>query len=86
MTIQREMFSNPQKNISSNAQFNSYSYQTSDNIEKIVDYNSDSEFSKLISGMKAFEAWEAMDAIMEILKQTYPKLYNYALIEIKKIK
>jgi hypothetical protein len=43
--------------------------------EEYIDYNSGSEFSQIINGMTARDAWAIMDELMDILQATNPRLY-----------
>ena len=43
--------------------------------EEHVDYTGDSEFSRIIDGMLARDAWAVMDELMSILQATNPRLY-----------
>ena len=43
--------------------------------EEYVDYTGDSEFSQVIDGMSARDAWAIMDELMDILQATNPRLY-----------
>lgn len=43
--------------------------------EQYVDYNSGSEFSQTINGMKSEDAWAVMDELMDILQVTNARLY-----------
>jgi hypothetical protein len=43
--------------------------------ERYIQYESDSEFGKLISGRKSDEIWAIMDEAMEALQVLNPRLY-----------
>lgn len=43
--------------------------------ERYIQYESDSEFGKLISGRKSDEIWAVMDEAMEALQVLNPRLY-----------
>lgn len=86
LTIQKEMFGEPlQKETVQNEPVKPYSYQSADNIERIVDYPVDTEFGKLIDGKIAADAWDVMQELMDALKITNPKLYNFAIRKLEQI-
>lgn len=86
LTIQKEMFGEPlQKETVQNEPVKPYSYQSADNIERIVDYPVDTEFGKLIDGQIAADVWEVMQELMDALKITNPKLYNFAIRKLEQI-
>ena len=62
-----------------------YSYQSADNKEKIVDYPVETEFGKLIDGQIAADVWDVMQELMDALKITNPKLYNFVLRKLEQI-
>lgn len=43
--------------------------------EEYVNYAGDSEFSRIIDGMSARNAWAIMDELMDVLQATNPRLY-----------
>jgi len=42
----------------------------------LVEYDSGTEFSDLISGANLLDVWPVIDELMSTLKVLYPKLYN----------
>lgn len=50
-----------------------YSFESSRNV---IDYSSDTEFSKMINGKNPQEIWPIIDELMETLKAVFPQLYN----------
>lgn len=86
LTIQREMFGeSDQGKELKNESIKTYSYQPADKTEKIVDYPVDTEFGKLIDGQIAADVWNVMQELMDAVKITNPKLYNFALRKLEKI-
>lgn len=83
LTIQKELFGNLEQSETVQP-FNSYSY-SADNKEKIVDYSIDTEFGKLIDGKIAADAWNVMQELMDALKITNPKLYNFVLRKLEQV-
>lgn len=83
LTIQKELFGNSEQPEAVQP-FNSYSY-SADNKEKIVDYPVETEFGKLIDGKIAADAWDVMQELMDALKITNPKLYNFAMRKLEQI-
>ena len=86
LTIQKEMFGEiEQVKALQNEPVKPYSYQSADNTEKIVNYPVDTEFGKLIDGQIAADVWDVMQELMDALKITNPKLYNFALRKLEQI-
>ena len=86
LTIQKEMFGESEQGKElKNESIKSYSYQPADKTEKIVDYPVDTEFGKLIDGQIAADVWDVMQELMDALKITNPKLYNFALRKLEQI-
>ena len=86
LTIQKEMFGEPEQGKElKNESIKPYSYQSTDKTEKIVDYPIDTEFGKLIDGQIAADVWDVMQELMDALKITNPKLYNFALRKLEQI-
>lgn len=87
LIIQREMFGNSeQDNAIQSESVKPYSYQSADNVEKIIDYPVDTEFGKLIDGQIATDVWDIMQGLMDALKITNPELYGFAIRRLEKIK
>ena len=47
-----------------------------DPVETTIKYNSDSEFSWVISGKDPNTVWPVIDEMMAVLRVTQPRLYN----------
>jgi len=62
-----------------------YSYQAPpvNDIEKVIDYYSDTEFGQAIDGRDAFEIWEIMDDLMSALQMLNPALYANAMRKLE---
>ncbi len=52
--------------------------------ESTIDYDSGTEFSRVIHGRKAADVWERLDRCMTELRYLNPKMYNAILDEIEK--
>lgn len=62
----------------------SYSYAAPpEQVETIIDYQSDTEFSAVINGREAIAVWPVMDELMEVLRVTNKPLYNATLRKIQ---
>ena len=48
-------------------------------VEKLVIFESNTEFSKLVNGMDSSEVWPIIDELMEVLKKINPRLYEGVL-------
>ena len=53
--------------------------------EKLVDYDSGSEFSSAIDGKEAAAVWDVMDELMEVLNATNPRLFSGVLRKLQEI-
>lgn len=79
LTIQKEMFgvdNNTHPTIS-------FSAEPELKAETIVDYPDSGEFGKLINGKVAVDMWDVMKEVMEAIKVTNPKIYNFAVRRLK---
>ena len=83
LTIQKEMFGKPDTAPIQPMQpiqpVQSYSYAAEpmrDKPDDTIDYQSESEFARLIHGKSANDAWAVMDELMDTLEVVYPRLYN----------
>lgn len=86
LIIQREMFGHPENTeIVQSEPIKLYSHQSANNAEKIVDYPVETEFGKLIDGQIAADVWDVMQELMDALKITNPKLYNFAMRKLGQI-
>lgn len=76
LTIQREMYGTeripeaiPQ-----------YSFDSGDNV---VDFYSESDFSRLIDGRKQEDVWPIIDELMTTLQAIQPRLYNAVIRKLQ---
>lgn len=51
--------------------------------ERVISYNSGTEFSRVIDGRRAADVWAVMDELMSALCAIYPRLYNATLSKIE---
>lgn len=62
----------------------SYSYaEPPEQVETIIDYQSDTEFSAVIDGRQADDVWPVMEELMEVLRRTNKPLYNATIRKIQ---
>ena len=75
LTIQKELYGNQEQvnPVPETPPFYSYASGPS---EKVIDYDGDSEFSKLIDGKDEYDVLLIIDELMEMLRLLYPKIYN----------
>ena len=61
-----------------------YSYAAPpEQVETIIDYQSDTEFSAVIDGRRAGDVWPVMEELMEVLRRTNKPLYNATIRKIQ---
>ena len=72
-TIQRELYG--EREVPVEVPVYSRAEPPAEQPEEYVNYMGDSEFSKIIDGMSAQDAWAIMDELMDILQATNPRLY-----------
>ena len=69
-------------------EFTSMPYQSAymdagrDKTEKIIEYDSGSDFSNAINGRNAYDVWAVMDELMDALMAINPRLYNSVMRKI----
>ena len=87
LTIQKELFGKSEQfeTIEKSEPIKTYSFESADKAEKIVDYPVETEFGKLIDGQIAADVWDVMQELMDALKITNPKLYNFAVRKLEQI-
>ena len=56
-----------------------------DQPEQLVSYDSGSDFSKVIDGMTARNAWSVMDELMDILQATNLRLYTGVIQKLEDV-
>lgn len=72
-TIQKELYGNHEP--STETLMYSRAEPPTEQPKEYIDFNSGSEFSQVINGMTARDAWAVMDELMDILQATNPRLY-----------
>lgn len=85
-TIRRELYGDPEQpsTVGENAIVPAYSYAAPpEQVETIIDYQSDTEFSAVIDGRRAGDVWPAMEELMEVLRRTNKPLYNATIRKIQ---
>lgn len=87
LTIQKELFEKSEQfeTIEKSEPIKTYSFEAADNKEKIVNYPVNTEFGNLIDGQIAADVWDVMQELMDALKITNPKLYNFAVRKLEQI-
>lgn len=86
--IRREMFGNPEQ-VSAPAEApalpTGYSYAAPpETVEKTVEYESDTDFGRLIYGRAASEIWPVIDELVtEPIQALYPRLYDALFRKLK---
>lgn len=77
-------------NLNHSEQDSGYSYAATpitpvvETYEKYIDYQRDTEFSRLIDGKEAVKVWEVMDELMQSLRLIIPQLYSGTMQKIKR--
>jgi hypothetical protein len=85
-TIRRELFGDSEQlpTVAENAIVPAYSYAAPlEQVETIIDYQSDTEFSAVIDGRRADDVWPVMEELMEVLRRTNKPLYNATIRKIQ---
>lgn len=81
LIIQKEMFGK-QDQETYIPNIPSYSYAEGPS-EKLIEYESNSEFSKMIYGKDEYEILSVIDELMEMLKILYPNVYNSVMRKLQ---
>lgn len=82
-TIKKELFGDRQPSVE--VPVYSRAEPTEDQPEQLVSYDSGSEFSQVIDGMAARDAWAVMDELMDILQATNLRLYNGVIQKLEDV-
>lgn len=53
--------------------------------ETVVEYEGASDFSSVVNGKVAVDAWQVIEELMEAMKWLYPRIYNQVIEKIKNI-
>jgi hypothetical protein len=83
LIIQEHLYGNPSESETTSA-LPAYSYAAPpEQVETIIDYQSDTEFSAVIDGRRADDVWPVMEELMEVLRRTNKPLYNATIRKIQ---
>lgn len=83
LIIQEHLYGKPSESDTAPA-LPAYSYAAPpEQVETIIDYQSDTEFSAVIDGRRADEVWPVMEELMEVLRRTNKPLYNATIRKIQ---
>jgi hypothetical protein len=83
LIIQEHLYGKPSESDTAPA-LPAYSYAAPpEQVETIIDYQSDTEFSAVIDGRRADDVWPVMEELMEVLRRTNKPLYNAAIRKIQ---
>lgn len=80
LTIQREMFGEQKNDEPSGYSFAS---TPTEHVETVIEYESDTEFSKAIYGKDAMQMWEIVDEAMSAIQVLNPQLYKSIIRKIE---
>ena len=86
LTIQRELFGKPEA-VPEDADdkiIPTYSYAAQNPVDNLIDYQSDTDFSRVIDGREANEIWPIMDELMSTLQALVPRLYDGVMRKLQK--
>lgn len=78
LTIQKEMFGSPQE-----SQRYSFASAPMEQIETVIEYESDTDFSKAIHGRESWEIWEIVDEAISAIQVLNPQLYKSIMRKIE---
>lgn len=56
-----------------------YQITSGTNLDPVIEYDSGTEFSKMVHGRRNTEIMPVMDELMETIKMIHPRLYNGVL-------
>ena len=79
-TIQDRLFGKKEREVQS------YSYAAEPpvrQVDKSIDYESDTDFSQVIYGMNQDDVWPVLDELMSVLQTTNPRLYDGVIRKIE---
>lgn len=72
LTVKREMFGEPEQTDRSY----SYAAEPVEPVDTHIQYTSDTEFSRVIDGMKQNDVWPVLDEMMTAVQTLLPRLYD----------
>lgn len=79
LTIQKEMFGNKNEN-----KLPEYSYAMPiEEVEKVIEIDSDTEFANAVNGRKSDEIWQIVDEAMSAIQVLNPQLYKSIIRKIE---
>ena len=78
LTIQKEMFGSPQE-----PQRYSFASAPTEQVETVIEYESDTDFSKAVHGREAWEIWEIVDEAISAIQVLNPQLYKSIMRKIE---
>lgn len=81
LTIQRELFGKPEQ---TEPQY-SYAAEPVEQVETLIDYQSDTEFSQAINGKKPDDVFAVMDELMSVLQVTNQRLYKAVVYKLNEL-
>ena len=83
-TIQRQLYGNPEDLSAPEPPSYSFAAAPPEEVEKTIDYFSDTEFGRLIDGRRASEVWPVVDELVsEALRAINPRLYDAFMQKLK---
>ena len=62
----------------------SFAAAPAETVEKIIQYSSDTEFSRMIDGRDAADIWPIIDELMTTVQTLMPRLYDGVMRELRK--
>lgn len=83
-TIQHELYGNPDQ-LTTNQTLMYSRAAPAEEPETYVDYESDSEFSRAVNGMRSKQAWAIVDELVETIRVLNPRLYNGLIRKMKEV-
>lgn len=79
LTIQREMFGEAQATQPSY----SFAVEPPEQVETMIEYNSDTEFAQAVHGRDSWKIWSIVDEAMDALQVLNPQLYKSIMRKIE---
>ena len=78
-TIRQEMFGKAEQ-----VNAPSYSYASAEPVDtRTIDYESDTDFSRMITGRPSEEIWPIIDELMSTIQVLMPRLYNAVMRKLQ---
>ena len=82
-TIQERMYGKKDQFREPTKMIYSFADSPHEQVDTVVEYLSDTEFSKAIRGKKNDEIWPIIDELMSVLQATNPRLYSGVMRKIE---